>query len=152
MQLRFFDRYLRGQDVPPPHRIRLEIRESRDVVAEVREEDSWPLKRTRWQPLYLAAAGLATTPQPIAGRISFGTRTGGVHWEWTTAADTEITGPMLLRLWVEAHDTDDVDLYAGVEHISADVGTTARYRRMHHGHLQPERSSPDCPGLGPRGR
>src|SRR5215475_11123087 len=39
-QLRFFDRYLRRRDVPGPPRVRLEVRESRDVTASVREEDS----------------------------------------------------------------------------------------------------------------
>src|SRR5215831_12278418 len=57
-QLRFFDRYLRRRDVPGPPRVRLEVRESRDVTASVREEDSWPLDRTEWRPLYLTAAGL----------------------------------------------------------------------------------------------
>jgi hypothetical protein len=114
-QLRLFDRYLRGHDVPAPPRIRLEVRESRDAIASVRHEDSWPLERTEWRPLYLAATGLATTPPSAAGQITFGTRTRGACWEWAATADTEITGPMALRLWVEAHGADDIDLYAGVE-------------------------------------
>ncbi len=114
-QLRFFDRYLRGQDVPAPPRVRLEVRESRDVIAGVREEDNWPLERTEWLPLYLTAAGLATTPPSAAGHLIFGMRSQGACWEWTATADTEITGPMTLRLWVEAHGADDIDLFAGVE-------------------------------------
>jgi uncharacterized protein len=114
-QLRFFDRYLRGHDIPAPPRIRLEVRESRDVIASVREEKSWPLDRTAWTPLYLTAAGLATMPPPAAGHITFGMRSRGACWEWTIPADTEITGPMALRLWVETHRADDVDLFAGVE-------------------------------------
>jgi uncharacterized protein len=42
-------------------------------------------------------------------------RSRGVCFEWPTTADTEIAGPMALRLWVQAHDTDDMDLFAGVE-------------------------------------
>ncbi len=114
-QLRFFDRYLRGHDVPAPPRVRLEVRESRDIIAGVRAEDSWPLDRTEWRPLYLSAAGLATAPPSAAGHLTFGMRSRGVCWEWTAPADTEITGPMALRLWVEAHGADDVDLFAGVE-------------------------------------
>ena len=114
-QLTFFDRYLRGHDVPAPPRVRLEVRESRDVIASVREEGSWPLERTEWRPLYLAAAGLATTPPSAAGHITFDMRSQGACWEWAVTADTEITGPMALRLWVEAHGAEDVDLYAGVE-------------------------------------
>jgi predicted acyl esterase len=114
-QLRFFDRYLRGHDVPAPPRVRLEVRERRDVIASVRAEDSWPLDRTEWRPLYLTAAGLATVQPAAAGQLTFDMRSRGACWEWTTTADTEITGPMALRLWVEAHDADDIDLFAGVE-------------------------------------
>jgi uncharacterized protein len=114
-QLAFFDRYLRGRDTGAPPRVRLEVRESRDIIASVREEENWPLDRTEWTPLYLTAAGLASTPPPAAGHITFGMRSRGACWEWTVPADTEITGPMALRLWVEAHRADDVDLFAGVE-------------------------------------
>jgi hypothetical protein len=81
----------------------------------VREEESWPLPRTGWRPLYLTGAGLAATPPPSAGQITFGMRTHGARWEWPVTADTELTGPMALRLWVETHGADDVDLFAGVE-------------------------------------
>ena len=114
-QLQFFDRYLRGRDVPAPPRIRLEVRESRDVVKSVREEQNWPLDGTEWRPLYLTAEGLVATPPAQAGQITFGTRSGGACWEWTVSEDTEITGPMALRLWLEARGADDVDLFAGVE-------------------------------------
>lgn len=42
-------------------------------------------------------------------------RSRGACWEWTTTADTELTGPMALRLWVEVHGADDIDLFAAVE-------------------------------------
>jgi hypothetical protein len=81
-QLTFFDRYLRDRDVTAPPRVRLEVRERRDVIAGVREENSWPLDRTEWTPLHLTAAGLATAPPSAAGRISFGARSHGACWEW----------------------------------------------------------------------
>ena len=114
-QLRFFDRYLRGREVPAPPRVRLEIRESRDVVASVREEGGWPLARTAWTPLYLTAGGLAAGPPRGAGRARFDLRSQGVCWDWPIETDTELSGPMALRLWVEAGDADDIDLFAGVE-------------------------------------
>ena len=104
-----------GHDVPAPPRVRLEVRESRGRITSVRAEDSWPLHRTEWRPLYLTAAGLATAPPSAAGRITFDMRSRGVCFGWTAPADTEITEPMALRLWVEAHGADDVDLSAGVE-------------------------------------
>ena len=114
-QLRFFDRYLRHYDVASPPRVWLEVRESRDVIAAVREEDNWPLGRTEWRRLYLTAAGLATAPPSAAGRITFGMSSAGACFDWIVPADTEITGPMALRLWVEAHGADDIDLFAGAE-------------------------------------
>jgi predicted acyl esterase len=63
-------RYLRRHDVPAPPRVRLEVRESRDVITSVREEDSWPLDRTEWRPLYLTAAGLAAGAHRAAGRVA----------------------------------------------------------------------------------
>jgi hypothetical protein len=71
-QLRFFDRYLRGHDVPAPPPVRLEVRERRDVISGVRDEDSWPLDRTGWTPLYLTADGLAAAPPTSAGGAGFG--------------------------------------------------------------------------------
>jgi len=115
VQLRFFDRYLRGRDVPAPPRVRLEVRESRDVIAGVRDEADWPLDRTEWRPLYLTAQGLAASVPQTDGHLTFGTRSGGACWDWTVPRDTEITGPMALRLWVSVAGADDVDLFAGVE-------------------------------------
>ena len=116
VQLAFFDRYLRGADVPAPPRVRLEVRESSSAITSVRDEDSWPLERTRWTPLYLTgAAGLTVTPSSAAGQITFDLRSQGLCWDWAVAADTEVTGPMALRLWVEARGAADINLFAGVE-------------------------------------
>jgi predicted acyl esterase len=34
---------------------------------------------------------------------------------WSLPEDTELIGPMHATLWIEAHGTDDLDLFAGVE-------------------------------------
>jgi len=60
-------------------------------------------------------AMFATAPPSAAGHIIFGTRSRGACLEWTIPAATEITGPMALRLWVQAHGAGDIDLFAGVE-------------------------------------
>jgi uncharacterized protein len=115
VQLAFFDRYLRGADVPAPPRVRLEVRESRDAISSVRDEDNWPLERTQWTPLYLTAAGLTATPPSADGRITFDLRSQGLCWDWPVPADTEVTGPMALRLLVETRGAADINLFAGVE-------------------------------------
>jgi uncharacterized protein len=113
--LAFLDRHLRGGTGTPPPRVRLEVREDRDRIVEVREETSWPLESTTWAPLYLGGGGLASCAPEHAGRIAFDSRSGGARFGWTVDADTEITGPMALRLFVDVHGSDDVDLFVGVE-------------------------------------
>ncbi|UGU34133.1 CocE/NonD family hydrolase [Mycolicibacterium smegmatis] len=113
-QLAFLLRHLRGGTAQELPRVRLEVRESRDRVVAVRDEAQWPLPSTRWTPLYLHDAGLRAAPPDAAGSISFDTRRAAARFGWTLPEDTELTGPMALRLYLSA-DTDDVDLFVGVE-------------------------------------
>ncbi|WP_198939817.1 CocE/NonD family hydrolase [Streptomyces sp. MJM1172] len=114
-QLRFFERHLKGRDVPRLPRIRLEVRDRADHVVEVRGEEPWPLERTRWTPGCLTAGGLAAGPPPAPGSLSFDVRRQGARFGRTVKEDTELTGPMALRLYAELHDADDLDLVVGVE-------------------------------------
>ena len=114
-QLAFLDRHLRDGTGTSQPRVRLEVREDRDHIVEVREETGWPLESTRWTPLYLTNAGLRASPAEQAGSITFDTHSGGARFGWTLGADTEITGPMAVRLFAEVHGSDDVDLFVGVE-------------------------------------
>jgi predicted acyl esterase len=114
-QLAFLDRHLRGGTSAPQPRVRLEVREDRDHVVEVREEASWPLESTRWTALHLSDAGLLPGAPDQVGSITFDTRSGGARFGWTLDADTEITGPMAVRLFVDVQGSDDVDLFVGVE-------------------------------------
>ena len=47
--------------------------------------------------------------------MAFDTASHGVRFGWNVPADTELTGPMALRLFVEMSGADDVDLIVGVE-------------------------------------
>lgn len=115
-QLAFFDRYLRGRDVPRPPAVRLEVRESRSEIAAVRDEPTWPLTGTQWQELYLSTGGRLATLSPAApGEVSFHTRRRAAAFTHTFVEDTELTGPMALRVWVAIDRGDDADLYVGVE-------------------------------------
>jgi len=114
-QLAFLDRHLRGGPAAEPPRVRLEVRESRDEIVSVRDETSWPLESTQWTALHVSAAGLSTEPAEREGSITFDTRSGGARFGWTVPVDTEITGPMALRLFVSTDGADDVDLFVGVE-------------------------------------
>ncbi|OBG70148.1 hydrolase, partial [Mycobacterium sp. E3298] len=113
-QLKFFRAALDG--APGSRSVRLEVREDRDTVVAVREEADWPLGRTHWRPMYLAAGGLLTASRPSAeGGISFETRSGAAAFSWTAPEDVELTGPMAARLWIELAGCDDANLFVGVE-------------------------------------
>ncbi len=115
-QLAFFDRYLRGSDIPMPPRVRLEVREDAEKIVAVRQDASWPLERTSWRPLYLGADGALTTlATPRAGQVTFDTRRTAAAFTFTTPEDIELTGPMSARLWVQVDGADDVHLFVGVK-------------------------------------
>lgn len=113
-QLAFLDHHLRGGDRPALPRVRLEIRESREHVTAVRAESAWPLESTEWTALYLTGSGLSREPASDVGSFSFDTGSAAACFGWTVPADTELTGPMALRVFVSC-DTSDVDLFVGVE-------------------------------------
>jgi uncharacterized protein len=64
-------------------------------------------------------------PPTATGQITFATHSHGACFEWAVPADTGITGPIALRLFAEAHDADDVDLYAGLEKPRCEPGSAA---------------------------
>src|ERR1700757_3389663 len=78
-QLAFLDRHLRGRAGTPQPRVRLEVREDRDRIVEVREEPDWPLQSTSWTALYLGGGGLASRAPKQAGCIAFDTCSGGAR-------------------------------------------------------------------------
>lgn len=115
-QLAFFDRHLRGLDVPLP-RVRLEVRETRDRIADVRAEDEWPLASTRWEERFLDASRgtIGATPPRTAATAGFDLRRNAVAFTLAFDEDCELTGPMSLRAWVQLDGAPDADLFVGVE-------------------------------------
>lgn len=114
-QLAFFNRHLCNVSRESLPRVRLEVREDRDRVVEVRDESGWPLESTVWTSLHLTDAGLRPHPAERDGSITYDTRSSGARFGWTVPANIEITGPMALRLFVDVASGDDVDLFVGVE-------------------------------------
>jgi uncharacterized protein len=113
-QLAFSRAVLEGQ--PSPRSVRLEVRDDRNTIVAVREEAAWPLVQTNWRRLYLAGPGvLSTKAPPTPGSMSFMTRSRAAAFTWTIHNDTELTGPMASRLWLDLHDCDDANLFLGVE-------------------------------------
>jgi uncharacterized protein len=115
-QAAFFDRHLRGLDVPPLPRVRLEVRERRDAVVDVRAENEWPLARTRWTALHLGDDGALSAAEPTAhGTATFRLRRQAVAFSHRFDRDTELTGPMSLRLRISLDGVDDANMFVGVE-------------------------------------
>jgi predicted acyl esterase len=112
----------------PP--VKLAIRRSRDDHT-WRYEHEWPLARTRWTRLHLDAAGdlsLRVGPSSVAGSVSYEASpdvTGddaGAAVRFTTApfeSETELTGPLALRVWVSA-SASDADLFVVVRNLGPD--------------------------------
>lgn len=114
-QLAFFERHLRASDVPALPPVRLEVRESRDRVVEVRDEQEWPLARTDWCRLHLGADGGLGGAPTTEGRVRFDLRRSAAAFEHRFEEDTELTGPMALHLRVAVEGCADPRLFVGVE-------------------------------------
>jgi hypothetical protein len=72
------------------------------------------LARTEWRQLHLGAEG-TLNEQPGGGQVTFDLRRNAAAFEYRFEADTELSGPMTLRLQVAVTDTDDPRLFVGVE-------------------------------------
>ena len=115
-QLTFFDRHLREADVAEVPRLRLEIRDRRDGVVEVRNEQEWPLARTDWRQLYLGDGGtLSAAHATGSGSVTFDLRRDAAAFGYSFEEDTELSGPMTLRLQVSTTGAADPRLFVGVE-------------------------------------
>lgn len=133
-QRRFFDRWLKGEEngveKDPP--VRLSIRHGTRI--EWRDEQEWPLARTRWTKLCLDAGSMSLgwKEMPAEAKITYPMPDGGVLFETAPIEkqDVEITGPVALRLWVSS-STEDTDVFVSLRLIGED-GT-------------------EIPGIGPRG-
>jgi uncharacterized protein len=159
VQLAFFDRHLREQDVPALPPMRLEVRDRADHVVEVRDEQEWPLARTQWRQLYLARDGVMDEhPHRDAGQVTFNLRRNAAAFDYRFDHDTELSGPMTLRLQVSVTGTDDPRLFVGLEKRShgAPVPFNGSYGygrdhiaqgrlRLALRQLDPERSTPHQP-------
>lgn len=114
-QLAFFDRHLRGRDIPRMPRIRLEIRDRLDHVTEVRDEQEWPLARTDWRALHLSDGGLLTQADAGEGSVTFDLKRNAAVFDYRFDRDTELSGPMTLALHIATTGAKDPRIFVGIE-------------------------------------
>ncbi len=109
--------------------VRLEVRSSRDCIHEVRDEHEWPLKRTEYSRLFLSErpGKLDWLAPPTRQCIEYPASRGRSTFAVRFPSDTELTGYMKLRLWVQAKagrgasssPPDDMAIFAAVNKLDA---------------------------------
>jgi len=115
LQKRFFDHFLKGEDNGWDRQrpVMLRVRTVDGGFID-REEDEWPIARTRWKTLYLDAATATLTPRPVLeeGSESFDAleSDGATFFTSPFETETEITGPVAAKLFVSS-STTDADLF-----------------------------------------
>lgn len=120
---KFFDRYLKlernGWELTP--KVRIEVQDAYDFDYQTdRPEEAFPLKRTKYEKLYLDASDMSmkTVPVEAEAKTSYESNTEEVCFDYRFEEDTELTGYMKLRLWVEADGHDDMDLFINIQKLS----------------------------------
>jgi hypothetical protein len=118
----FYDRYLKdirnGWELTP--RVRLEVMDAYEYDFQTnRAEKEFPLARTQYRKLYIDAAKGALSFVPVAAesKVSYEAETGSTTFDIRFEEETEITGFMKLRLWVEAAGNDDMDLFIAIRKL-----------------------------------
>jgi predicted acyl esterase len=117
LQKRFFDYFLKGKqngwDRQP--RVLLKVRHPGERFVE-RSENEWPLARTKWTKFFIdpAAHALTTEPSTSSGTITYDGLGDGVTFiSAPLDKETEITGPIALKLWISS-STSNADIFAVV--------------------------------------
>ena len=121
---RFFDRYLKdirnGWESTP--RVRLDVMDAYDFDYQMlRPEADWPIPRTEYKRLYLDAKDMSMNNEPraVESKCHYDGNLGKATFDVTFNEETEITGHMLLHLWVEAESHDDMDIFVAVQKLDA---------------------------------
>ena len=81
----------------------------------------WPLVETKYRKYYLDAATGTLSRHPVKkpSSISYDANTGEATFTIRFNEDTQVTGYLKLRLWVQADGADDMDLFVLVEKLDA---------------------------------
>lgn len=134
----FFDCFVKGDtssgflDRPP---VRLEVRSDFHTIHDIRWETVWPLANTEYKKLYLDAnAGLLVHEKPaFPAEKTYAATKESVVFNYRFSKDTELSGYMKLRLWVEARPEkeggicpDDMSLFAAVNKLDKS-GASVRF-------------------------
>ena len=114
LQKSFFDHFLKGEDNgwDRQPKVKLQVRHVDRFVE--RDEEDWPIPRTRWTRFYLHSDGMQLSevvPEKVSS-ISLDALGDGVTFlSGPLEAETELTGPSALKVSISS-STVDADLFA----------------------------------------
>ena len=135
----FFDRYLKhihnGWELTPKVRLEVMDRGDTDMVSNRAEKD-WPLPGAQ-------RGALSSSPIESASSVRYEAKYGQVFFDVKFDADIEITGYIKLRLWAQAIDATDMDLFVTLQKVDANgiVVPTMALGRPHPGAIGMLRAS-----------
>ena len=160
LQERFLAHYLKSEDTgwAGEPKVMIAIRDGHQTT--LRAESEWPIARTEWTPIHLDANTLELSPvtPESAGEISYEAMGDSVTFSTSPfETETEVTGPVALRLWLSS-STTDADVFVRLGRINADgedvmavgpenneVALTQGWLRASHRKLDPDHSLPYRP-------
>lgn len=112
LQKRFFDHYLKGEDNGWDREPAVLLQVRHTDRFEERKESEWPIARTQWTKFHLDPDGGALVDAPTTGEsLAFDAMGDGVTFMTARLeAETEITGPSAVKLFVSS-STADADIF-----------------------------------------
>jgi predicted acyl esterase len=122
----FFDRYLKDEDNgwESTPRVRYTVLDPGGKDDVHRTADTWPPVRPTPTTLYLdAATGRLTKDEPTTeSSVSYPATdpAASVTFRYTAEQETQLLGPLNIRLWIETSEGNDLDLFAAVYKTDAD--------------------------------
>jgi hypothetical protein len=125
---KFFDRYLKdihnGWETTP--KVRIDVMDSYGFdLATKREESAFPIERTDYRKLYLDSSTGKMLCDPVANKSEItndprADQDNSITFDHTFDEDTEITGYMKLRMFLECRGHDNMDLFVWVKKLNAE--------------------------------
>jgi uncharacterized protein len=123
LQKRFLGHFLKGKDTgwSKQPKVQMMVRYAGDKYVE-RHENEWPLDRTEWTKLHLDGTDLSLEREPVkeaSTKTYRGLSDGVTFLTQPVQQDTEITGPIAVKLFVSS-ETEDADVFVVVRAFSSD--------------------------------
>ncbi|MCK5278687.1 MAG: hypothetical protein KAK04_09115, partial [Cyclobacteriaceae bacterium] len=116
-------------ETPP---VRLEVRSSLEEIHEIRHENEWPIARTKYTKLYLNEQPQTISPEKPVKQFEkvYLAKNGKALFDYKFTEDTELSGYMKLRIWIEARpektgeiSPDDMVMFIAVNKLDRDGNT-----------------------------